>query len=529
MSKHDESSYPEDDQKKEKKPPIKRFHSLPQVDLNEPADDIDNDIMLSEEANDYLTCDYEDFTSIKKTVDQLGYYFTEGGELREKGSNEPYRLIQREKDIDYNQKKYNEIGLAITTHVYSLLEKAEMEKVIIPEGANPDDKLKSYIYMSKDALNKEAVLVLVQGDTTIRAGQWSRRLIITEGLRQGTQLEYIDFGKKNNFGVIVLNPNLNYIPEYNIEDTKCVTGSESELDHVLHIWDNFLKESAIKHIGFIAHANGGLVTAFLLEERPECLERIFALAFLDSIHSCTECKQEAQKILDQIGMEIMSVDTANTQELTDSPSEPDVTVRLAVPIVRHMSTNLDKLLRSDYAVEIRLVDYDAVLGMTVSKVLDDSVRLSHLWDSIRMRHQKYAWYTSSPSRSTTVFRPGYVEISRHHLPVVTWNLMNRSSTRVMILALFLTCTGWLWECHIFSMKLSTQPGFGRGWNIRNGGIQFQKLGRGHEPVCKGHCEEELLNPSSTRDTGAIEAIYYPDPGFYSRILLVLNTATNGYQ
>ena len=34
-----------------------------------------------------------------------------GGELREKGSNEPYRLIQREKDIDYNQKKYNEIGL----------------------------------------------------------------------------------------------------------------------------------------------------------------------------------------------------------------------------------------------------------------------------------------------------------------------------------------------------------------------------------------------------------------------------------
>ena len=34
MSQHDESSYPEDDQKKEKKPPIKRFHSLPQVDLS---------------------------------------------------------------------------------------------------------------------------------------------------------------------------------------------------------------------------------------------------------------------------------------------------------------------------------------------------------------------------------------------------------------------------------------------------------------------------------------------------------------
>jgi len=51
-----------------------------------------------------------------------------GGELREKGSNKPYRLIQRKvfvkqekynkdellqrkKDIDYNQEKYNEIGL----------------------------------------------------------------------------------------------------------------------------------------------------------------------------------------------------------------------------------------------------------------------------------------------------------------------------------------------------------------------------------------------------------------------------------
>ncbi|KAK2163449.1 hypothetical protein LSH36_79g05010 [Paralvinella palmiformis] len=239
-----------------------------------------------------------------------------GGELREKGSNKPYRLIQRKvfvkqekynkdellqrkKDIDYNQEKYNEIGLAITMHVYSLLEKAEMEKVIIPEGANPEDKLKSYIYMSKDALNKEAVLVLVQGDTTIRAGQWSRRLIITEGLRQGTQLEYIDFGKKNNFGVIVLNPNLNYILTRKVKDTKCIMGSETNLDHILYVWDTFLQKSSIKHIGFIAHANGGLVTAFLLKERPECLERIFALAFLDSIHSYFNYKEKEQKILDK--------------------------------------------------------------------------------------------------------------------------------------------------------------------------------------------------------------------------------------
>ena len=34
MSKHDKSSDPEDDQKQEKKPPIKRFHSLPQVVLS---------------------------------------------------------------------------------------------------------------------------------------------------------------------------------------------------------------------------------------------------------------------------------------------------------------------------------------------------------------------------------------------------------------------------------------------------------------------------------------------------------------
>ena len=43
----------------------------------------------------------------------------------------------------------------------------------------------------------------------VRAGQWSRRLIINDGLEQGSQLPYIKRAIDRGYSVLVMNTNLN--------------------------------------------------------------------------------------------------------------------------------------------------------------------------------------------------------------------------------------------------------------------------------------------------------------------------------
>ncbi|KAF6038484.1 FAM172A [Bugula neritina] len=50
----------------------------------------------------------------------------------------------------------------------------------------------------------------MQGSGVVRAGQWSRRLLLNDSIDKGTQLPYIRKGLANGWGIIVMNPNDNY-------------------------------------------------------------------------------------------------------------------------------------------------------------------------------------------------------------------------------------------------------------------------------------------------------------------------------
>ena len=65
--------------------------------------------------------------------------------------------------------------------------------------------------MTSGALSKQKLMVLIHGSGVVRAGQWSRRLIINEDLDQGSQLPYIRRAVQDDFGVIVLNTNVNEV------------------------------------------------------------------------------------------------------------------------------------------------------------------------------------------------------------------------------------------------------------------------------------------------------------------------------
>ena len=54
-------------------------------------------------------------------------------------------------------------------------------------------------------------MVIIHGSGAVRAGQWSRKLIINENINTGSQFPYIRQAIADGYGVIVMNPNLNEI------------------------------------------------------------------------------------------------------------------------------------------------------------------------------------------------------------------------------------------------------------------------------------------------------------------------------
>ncbi|XP_049978151.1 cotranscriptional regulator ARB2A isoform X5 [Alexandromys fortis] len=146
------------------------------------------------------------------TLEGFEYAFNEKGQLRHIKTGEPFVFNYREDLHRWNQKRYEALGEIITKYVYELLEKdCNLQKISIPVDATESEP-KSFIFMSEDALtNPQKLMVLIHGSGVVRAGQWARRLIINEDLDSGTQIPFIKRAVDEGYGVIVLNPNENYI------------------------------------------------------------------------------------------------------------------------------------------------------------------------------------------------------------------------------------------------------------------------------------------------------------------------------
>lgn len=87
--------------------------------------------------------------------------------------------------------------------------------------------------MSEDALtNPQKLMVLIHGSGVVRAGQWARRLIINGDLDSGTQIPFIKRAMGEGYGVMVLNPNENYIevekPKVHVQSSSDSTDEPAE-------------------------------------------------------------------------------------------------------------------------------------------------------------------------------------------------------------------------------------------------------------------------------------------------------------
>lgn len=213
-----------------------------------------------------------------KTLEEFKYEFNEDGQLRHIETNKPFEFNVSD-DAAYNQQHYEALGEIITEYVYDRLEKSGLEKVYIPIDSN-DSEPQSFIFLTKDALeNEEKLLLLVHGSGVVKAGQWARRLIINDCLDSGSQLPFINRAIEEGYGVLVLNTNLNSVNGHKVRE------NSSPTQHMLYVWKHFVQKAKAKHIAFVSHSYGGIVTVKVASENQDFQSRVFAVAFTDSIHS----------------------------------------------------------------------------------------------------------------------------------------------------------------------------------------------------------------------------------------------------
>ena len=110
-------------------------------------------------------------------------------------------------DHKFNQSNYEEIGGIITDYVFGLMtsDPMNLRKVDLPKCG---DK-KSFVFISDDFETNEKLCILIHGSGVVRAGQWTRKLIINENLDLGTIMPDIMMAKQRGFAVLVSNTNDN--------------------------------------------------------------------------------------------------------------------------------------------------------------------------------------------------------------------------------------------------------------------------------------------------------------------------------
>ncbi|XP_055367217.1 cotranscriptional regulator FAM172A homolog isoform X1 [Betta splendens] len=318
-----------------------------------------------------------------KTLEEFEYAFNEYGQLRHIKTGEPFVFNAREDLHRWNQKRYEALGEIITQYVYELLEKqCNMTKAILPVDAAEGEPT-SFIYLSSDALsNPSKLLVLIQGSGVVRAGQWARRLIINQDLDSGTQIPFINRAMEEGYGVMVLNPNENYLevekralstpttspneasdepaekrerkddkegkkkrefyekyrnPQKETETERIpVRENGSSEEHVLYVWDHFVSKAAAKNVFIVAHSYGGLSFVELCfnnegcpttepwvvkmnQREMEVKNRVCAVALTDSAHNIW--LQETSKGT-QDWMQQHCCNWVSSPELLDTPLEP---------------------------------------------------------------------------------------------------------------------------------------------------------------------------------------------------------------
>ncbi|XP_074138204.1 cotranscriptional regulator ARB2A isoform X10 [Sminthopsis crassicaudata] len=213
------------------------------------------------------------------TLEGFEYAFNEKGQLRHIATGEPFVFNAREDLHRWNQKRYEALGEIITKYVYELLEKdCKLKKVSLPEGYG--------------------VIVLNPNENYIEVEKTKSQMhLYSDGSdepaekRERKDKTFKEAKKRRDFYEKYRNPQKEkeMVPLY-IRDN----GSPEE--HLIYVWDHFITHSAAENTFFVAHSYGGLAFVELMIQREaDVKNKVTAVALTDSVHNVWH--QEAGKTI----------------------------------------------------------------------------------------------------------------------------------------------------------------------------------------------------------------------------------------
>ncbi|CAM4801047.1 unnamed protein product [Rotaria magnacalcarata] len=241
--------------------------------------------------NEEQTVDVKRRRTLKKethieydSLEKYGYHF-KNGKLVTIETDEPFEF-NFHSDNDENQKRYESIGKLIDESIFKLLEsECHLKRVTVPVDPKKEERT-SFIFVSDDLATADYLMVIIHGTGVVRAGQWSRKLIINEGLEIGTQMPYIQRARTAGYAVIVTNTNLNSFesPRFLRRPAfRPIRGSGTAEEHGCYVWEHFIRSSHAKHVCIVAHSYGGAVVLEMASQFfKEFDQRVFAVALTDS-------------------------------------------------------------------------------------------------------------------------------------------------------------------------------------------------------------------------------------------------------
>jgi len=236
------------------------------------------------------------------SLEEFGYAFNTDGQLRKLDERtgeitaEGFEFEVRPGNREYNQKRYVALGEVINQEIYQLLEsKAGLVKTWVGEE---NEEYRSFVFASPDLrTNSDKLLILINGAGAVRGGQWSRKLIINNGLDEGSMLGYIERAKSAGYAVLVMNTNHNRVGKNSIP------GSETPVTHARTVWEQFVTGSPSKFIAVVAHSYGGIVAVDLAEKfKLDLMERVGAFLLTDSVHHKLTDDDSVNEKLQRIGI-----------------------------------------------------------------------------------------------------------------------------------------------------------------------------------------------------------------------------------
>ncbi|XP_051849667.1 cotranscriptional regulator FAM172A isoform X6 [Antechinus flavipes] len=213
------------------------------------------------------------------TLEGFEYAFNEKGQLRHIATGEPFVFNAREDLHRWNQKRYEALGEIITKYVYELLEKdCNLKKVSLPEGYGVIVLNPNENYIEVEKTKSQVHLSSDGSDEPAEKRERKDKIFKEAKKRRDFYEKYRNPQKEKEM-----------VPLY-IRDN----GSPEE--HLIYVWDHFITHSAAENTFFVAHSYGGLAFVELMIQREaDVRNKVTAVALTDSVHNVWH--QEAGKTI----------------------------------------------------------------------------------------------------------------------------------------------------------------------------------------------------------------------------------------